>query len=79
VHHGGLLDIGSVKRPTQGGISQGRSVPDDGTKEISGGRAGKTGEHSLGLAIHVGEAPIGVEGEDAFANPVEEIQRLCGV
>ena len=37
------------------------------------------GEHSLGLAIHVGEAPIGIEGEDALANPVEQIQRLCGV
>ncbi|MFL5403880.1 MAG: hypothetical protein ACJ8BF_13795, partial [Gemmatimonadales bacterium] len=36
-------------------------------------------EDSLGLAVQIGEAPVGVEGEDAFANAVEQIQRLGGV
>src|SRR5918998_4773972 len=37
------------------------------------------GEYSLGLTIHVGEAPIEIESEDAFANSVEQIQRLSCV
>jgi hypothetical protein len=68
-----------VKRPAQGRIGQGRAIPNDGPKKISRGRTGETGEHPLGLAIYVGEAPIGIEGKDALANPVEQIQRLCGV
>jgi hypothetical protein len=37
------------------------------------------GEHPLGLAVHVGESPIQIEGEDALAYVVQQIQRLSGL
>jgi len=79
VGHCGLVGIGPVQRPSQGRVRQRGTIPDDSADEIGGRRSGKAGEDAFGLAIQIGESPIWVQGEDAFANAIEQIQRLSGV
>jgi hypothetical protein len=40
---------------------------------------GETGDYPLGLAVQIGEAPLGIEGENPFADVLEQIQWLSGI
>ena len=54
-------------------VEGGRRVPDDRAEQVAG-HADQRREKAPGRIVDVGDAPIGVEGEDPLTDPVEGIQ-----